>query len=70
MVARSGDLKSKTTKIAEDRSRVAVQEMKITERSIALEIPLEISLPAFRAIVESSILFQQEHIDRSLCSNE
>lgn len=64
-VKRAGDLKSKTTKIAEDRPRVAAQELKLIERSIELGLPLEISLSAFRAIVENSILFQQEYIDQS-----
>lgn len=64
-VKRAGDIKSKTTQVAEDRPRVAVQEQKIIERSIELEIPLEISISTFRAIVENSILFQQMHIDYS-----
>jgi chorismate mutase len=63
-VLRAGDLKSKTTKIADDRQRVSDQEKKIIEKSIELGIPTEISVPAFRAIVENSILFQQEHINR------
>lgn len=63
-VKRAGDLKSRTTKIADDRQRVADQEKIIIDRSIVLELPIEVSLPAFRAIVESSIKFQQDYIDR------
>lgn len=62
-VKRAGDLKSQTTKIADDRQRVADQEKKIIEKSAELELPAEISLPAFRAIVETSIQFQQTYID-------
>jgi len=65
-VKRAGDLKSKTTQIADDRKRVADQEQKLTARSLELELPLEISLPAFRLIMENSIQFQQEYIDH-LC---
>ncbi len=62
-VKRAGDLKGKTTKIAQDRARVESQEQKILEKSKVLEIPLEIVLPTFRALVENSILFQQEYIN-------
>jgi len=62
-VKRAGDLKSKTTRIADDRQRVADQEQKISVRSSELELPLEISLPAFRMIMENSIQFQQQYID-------
>lgn len=61
-VKRAGDLKSKTTKIADDRQRVADQERKILEESVKLELPAEISLPVFRAIMETSIQFQQHYI--------
>ncbi len=63
-VKRAGDLKSRTTKIADDRQRVADQEKILIDRSIELELPIEVSIPTFRAIVESSIKFQQEYIDR------
>ena len=63
-VKRAGDLKSRTTKIADDRQRVADQERKIIDKSIELELPLEISLPSFRAIMETSIVFQQGYIDQ------
>lgn len=62
-VKRAGDLKLKTTRIADDRQRVADQEQKIGALSRELELPLEISLPAFRWIMESSIQFQQQYID-------
>jgi isochorismate pyruvate lyase len=62
-VKRAGDLKSKTTKIADDPQRVAEQEKKILEKSKELGLPVEISLPAFRVIVETSIRFQQQYID-------
>lgn len=62
-VKRAGDLKSKTTRIADDRQRVADQEQKIIDMSLALELPIEISLPAFKAIMETSIQFQQQYID-------
>ena len=62
-VKRAGDLKSKTTRIADDRQRVLDQESKIKARSLELELPLEISLPAFRLIMENSIEFQQGYID-------
>lgn len=63
-VKRSGDLKSQTTKIADDRQRVADQEKKIIDKSIELELPLEITVPAFRAIMENSIQYQQKYIDK------
>lgn len=62
-VKRAGDLKSRTTRIADDRQRVADQEQKIVAQSIELELPLEISIPTFRAIMENSIVFQQGYID-------
>ena len=52
-VRRAGDLKARTTKIADDRQRVADQEKKITDRSIEVELPIEISVPVFRAIMET-----------------
>ena len=63
-VKRAGDLKSKTTKIADDRQRVADQERKIINRSIELELPTEISIPSFRIIMETSIQYQQGYIDQ------
>lgn len=63
-VKRAGDLKSQTSKIADDRQRVADQERKIINKSIELELPLEISFPAFRSIMETSIQFQQSHINQ------
>lgn len=63
-VKRAGDLKSKASKIADDRQRVADQEQKIIKKSMELGLPLEISLPAFRTIMEASIKFQQEHINQ------
>ena len=62
-VKRAGDIKSQTTGIADDRKRVADQEKILVEQSLELGVPIEISLPAFRAIVETSIQFQQEYID-------
>lgn len=62
-VKRAGDLKFKTTKVADDRQRVADQEKKIFDKSIELGLPTEISLPAFKVIMETSIQFQQQHID-------
>jgi isochorismate pyruvate lyase len=69
-VKRAGDLKSRTTKIADDRQRVADQEKKIIDKSIELELPIEISLSAFRAIMESSIAFQQRYIDQLTMTTE
>lgn len=63
-VKRAGDLKSRTTKIADDRQRVADQEKKIMDKSIELEIPTEISIASFREIMETSIKFQQDYIDQ------
>jgi chorismate mutase len=60
----AGDLKSRTNKIADDRQRVADQEQKIINKSRELELPIEISVPAFRAIMETSIKFQQGYIDQ------
>lgn len=65
-VKRAGDLKSQTTKIADDRGRVKDQESKIIDLSIELELPLEISLPTFRELMETSIKFQQRYIDELL----
>ena len=62
-VQRAGDLKSKTTRIADDRQRVIDQEKILTEQSLSLELPLEISIPTFQTIVEQSIEFQQRYID-------
>jgi isochorismate pyruvate lyase len=62
-VKRAGDLKSKTTNIADDRQRVADQERKILDQSMELGLPIEISLPAFKVIMETSIHFQQQYID-------
>lgn len=62
-VKRAGDLKSKTTKVADDRQRVADQERKILDKSIELGLPTAISLPAFKVIMETSIQFQQQYID-------
>lgn len=63
-VKRAGDLKSRTTKIADDRARVADQERKIIDKSIELKLPIEISVPSFRTIMETSIQFQQGYIDK------
>lgn len=63
-VKRAGDLKSRTIKIADDRQRVADQEKKIIQKSIEIELPIEISVPVFRAIMETSIQFQQGYIDQ------
>lgn len=63
-VKRAGDLKSQTTKIADDRARVRDQEKKIIDASIELGLPTEISLPTFRALMETSIQFQQGYIDQ------
>jgi isochorismate pyruvate lyase len=63
-VKRAGDLKSKTTKVADDRQRVADQERKIFDKSMELGLPIEISLPAFKVIMETSIQFQQQYIDQ------
>lgn len=63
-VKRAGDLKSLTTKIADDRQRVADQKKKIIDKSLELELPVEISIPTFKVIMETSIKFQQGHIDQ------
>lgn len=63
-VLRAGDLKSRTSKIADDRQRVADQETKIINKSKELELPVEISVPAFQVIMENSIRFQQGYIDQ------
>lgn len=68
-VKRAGDLKSRSTKIADDRHRVADQEQKIIKKSIELGLPLEISLPAFRNIMEESIKFQQRYINQLINPN-
>ncbi|OJU81051.1 MAG: hypothetical protein BGO10_00545 [Chlamydia sp. 32-24] len=64
-VKRAGDLKSKTTKVADDRVRVQEQEEKIILQSILHDLPIEISVPVFREIMEHSIRFQQDYIDRN-----
>lgn len=63
-VKRAGDLKSKTTKIADDLQRVMDQERKILDKSRELGLPVEISYPAFKLIMEASIQFQQQYIDQ------
>lgn len=63
-VKRAGDIKARTTQIADDPQRVMEQEKKITERSIEIDLPLEISIPAFRVIMRASIQYQQEYIDQ------
>jgi len=65
-VKRAGDLKVKTTKVANDTQRVEDQERAIIKRSAELGLPLEISLPSFRALIETSIQYQQEYIDVQL----
>lgn len=62
-VKRAGDLKAHTIKIAEDRKRVAEQEALIVAKSEELGVPVEVSIPAFRAIVEESIKYQQKYLD-------
>ena len=62
-VKRAGDLKLHTTQVALDSKRVAEIEEIIKARSLDLELPLEISLPAFRSIVENSTKFQQVYIN-------
>ncbi len=62
-VKRAGDLKSKTSGVADDRQRVADQERKIIDKSMELGLPIEIGLPAFKVIMETSIQFQQQYID-------
>lgn len=62
-VKRAGDLKSKTSGIADDRQRVADQEARMLAQASALGLPVEIALPVFRSLMESSIAFQQKHID-------
>lgn len=69
-VRRAGDLKSRTSGIADDRQRVADQEQKIINKSRQLELPVEISVPAFRVIMETSIKFQQGYIDQLVTGNE
>ena len=66
-VKRAGDLKSRTTRVADDRLRVADQEQKIIAKSLELELPVEISIPAFRMIMENSIQFQQGYINQLSC---
>ncbi len=67
-VKRAGDLKSRTTRIADDRQRVADQEKKISDKSVELQLPLEVSIPSFRVIMETSIQYQQSYIDRMASS--
>lgn len=64
-VKRAGDLKSQTTRIADDRARVHEQEKKIIDKSRELGLPVDISLPAFKLIMETSIQYQQRYIDTS-----
>lgn len=63
-VKRAGDIKFKTTQVANDPARIAAQEQILIEKSIELEVPLEISIPTFRAIVENSTKYQQTYIDQ------
>lgn len=69
-VKRAGDLKSRTTKIADNRQRVADQERKIVEKSNELQLPQEISVPTFKTLMETSIQFQQNYIDHLLLLTE
>lgn len=59
----AGDLKARTTKIAIDCRRIANQERKIFDQSMELGLTAGITLPVFRAIMESSTQFQQLYID-------
>lgn len=63
-VKRAGDIKSQASKIAYDGKRIAEQEQKIIAKSMELELPIEVSLPVFRTIVDESTKFQQEHINQ------
>lgn len=68
-VKRAGDLKSRTTRVADDRQRVADQENRIIHQSGELELPIEISVPAFQIIMETSIRFQQDYINQLTADN-
>lgn len=60
-VKRAGDLKG--NKVARDEARIVQQEKFLVEQSEKLRLPIEISLPAFRAIVESSTQYEQCYMD-------
>lgn len=69
-VKRADDIKLHTSKIADDRQRVADQEKKVIDRSIEFGLPVEISIPAFKAIMENSVsakLHQSTDIELSFC---
>lgn len=63
-VRRAGDLKRQQDKKADDKQRVIDQEKAVISESVALGLPLEISVPAFRALVKASIKYEQEYIDK------
>lgn len=62
-VKRAGDIKYALKKIADDKDRVSQQEEKIIHESNRLGLPVEISVSAFREIVQNSIKFEQKYID-------
>ena len=62
-VRRAGDLKSQTTQLADDQQRVLAQEKNIKAQSVLLGLPVEISVPAFRALVEASTAYEQKYIN-------
>lgn len=65
-VQRIGDLKARATGVAHDAQRVKDQEKGLICRSNELKLPLEISIPIFKTIVEVSTEFQQKYINNQI----
>lgn len=61
-VQRAGDLKQ--NQAALDKKRIAEQEKFLVEQSEKLKLPIEITIPTFRAIVENSTKYEQCYIER------
>lgn len=63
-VKRAGDMKAGKTAFADDRQRVLEIEKTISNQSVLLGMPKEISLPVFRLIMETSICYEQHYLDQ------
>jgi chorismate mutase len=69
-VQRAGDLKSLTTKVANDCHRVQEQREQIVQISLELGLPVEVATATFETIVEQSTRYQQAYIDSLYQSQE
>lgn len=62
-IKRAGDLKFQALQFESEPKGITEQERRIISKSIQLELPVDISVPTFRMIMETSIEFQEAYID-------